>query len=85
MFRALPSILAASDPDAWLSHDTEWTISVSQSRLVVWEDVEHDDKPRHLLNVSREKIEELWRRLAAGDLAAIERENWRSGYGGDEH
>ena len=39
------------------------------------------DRTRHLKNVSREKVLELWRALSRGDMATIDSEPWCEGYG----
>jgi len=71
-------------PDAWLSHESGWSLSVFQSGLVVWEYVEEAGEaqiaPRHLAGVSREKALDLWLKLARADFDAIEQEPWRPGY-----
>lgn len=69
-------------PDASLSHESGWTLSAFGSGLVIWQNVEsRDAKPRHIRGVSRERVLELWLRLANGELPVIEREPWLPGYG----
>lgn len=71
-------------PDAWLSHENGWCLSVFQSGLVIWEYVEEAGEeriePRHQVGVSREKALDLWLKLSMGEFDAIEREPWRPGY-----
>ena len=84
---AMASALAELDeddeehPDTWLSHENGWSLSADQDGRLTWENADEDGEPRHLLDVSRAKVLALWRRLAEGDLEAIEREPWRPGYG----
>lgn len=65
--------------DVSLTHETEWCLSVFRSGLIVFENLEAGE-PRHL-RADRRKAEELWAALAAGDLAAIEQQDWLPGYG----
>jgi hypothetical protein len=66
-------------PDAWLTHESGWTLTVSESGVVVWENPESAGEPRHRVSVSREEALSLWLKLSRGDIAAIEREPWRPG------
>jgi hypothetical protein len=74
-------------PDVALKHETEWCLSVFLSGLLVWENVDgapEADEPegkavRHMEDVSRQKVLELWLKLAAGDIAAVEAEPWLPG------
>lgn len=69
-------------PDVSLKHETEWCLSAFPSGKLVWENVEDEvDRPRHMVHVSRERVLDLWLKLARGDLAAIEAEPWLPGYG----
>lgn len=40
-------------PDVSRSHESEWCLSAFPSGLLIWEDVEEDDEPRHLADVRR--------------------------------
>src|SRR5688572_18750115 len=68
-------------PDTWLTHESGWTLSVYESGLLVWENLEDSVGPRHLLGVPRQKTIELWIKLAEGEIAPIEKEPWRPGAG----
>lgn len=68
-------------PEVALTHETEWTLSAFPWGLLVWENVERDDEPRHLIGVDRLLVRKLWSALAEGDLATIEAQPWRRGYG----
>jgi len=68
-------------PDVALSHETEWTLTAFPSGLLVWENVEEDDEPRHLTGADRSLVRRLWLALAEGDLAAVDGQPWRPGYG----
>lgn len=81
--RAFLAELDASDeehPDAALIHESGWTLSVFEGGLVVYENVESGDNPRHLLGVSRDKALALWEALARGNFGEIESESWSPGY-----
>ncbi|NUP07716.1 MAG: hypothetical protein HOW73_16840 [Polyangiaceae bacterium] len=67
-------------PDVALKHETEWVLSYSRSRRLVFENVEHGGGARHLANVDPERVVLLWGHLADGDLEAIDHENWEQGY-----
>jgi hypothetical protein len=62
-----------------LTHESEWCLGAYPGGLLVWENLEGDE-PRHMNNVSRERMLELWIKLSRGELADIEREPWRPGY-----
>ena len=76
-------------PDVSLKHETEWCLSAFLSGLLIWENVggaPKDDDPvsedqptRHIKGVSRQTVLELWLKLAAGDIAAVEAEPWLPG------
>lgn len=68
-------------PDVALSHETGWTLSAFPSGLLGWENVEEDDEPRHLTGINRPLVRRLWSALAEGDLATVEAQPWRPGYG----
>lgn len=68
-------------PDVALTHESEWCLSAFPGGLLVWENVEEDDEPRHMRNVARADVRRLWLALAAGDLETIEAEPWLPGYG----
>lgn len=68
-------------PDVALSHESEWTLSVFENGLVVWENVAEDDEPRHRHGLSRAEIRRLWQELAAGNLERVNAEEWYPGYG----
>jgi|SRR5882672_8340555 hypothetical protein len=69
-------------PDVALKHETEWCLTAYSSGLLVWEDVEAEEGAiRHMMSVPREKVLDLWLKLAQGDIAAVEAEPWLPGYG----
>jgi hypothetical protein len=84
----IDSVLAELDgpddpehPDVALSHESGWTLSAFTTGLLVWENVEDGDDPRHLPSVDRSEVRTLWAALAEGDLAKVEAQPWQSGYG----
>lgn len=69
-------------PDVGLTHDSEWSLGAFPSGLVTWENVaDRSGSPRHLRDVPRSKLRQLWIALASGDIDAVEAEPWLPGYG----
>lgn len=68
-------------PDVALTHESEWCLSAFPGGLLVWENVEFGTDPKHMRNVDREKVLELWCKLAEGDIDAVSSEPWLDGYG----
>lgn len=69
-------------PDTWLTHESGWTLSYDENRVLVWENIEDDlPSPRHLRDVSQDRVLEIWSLLAGGDFASIEAQAWIDGYG----
>jgi hypothetical protein len=66
-------------PDTWLTDESGWTLSVYESGLVVLENMESEDEPRHQVGVSIEKALELWLKLSRGGVAAVQQEPWCPG------
>jgi hypothetical protein len=62
-----------------VTHESEWCLGAHGGGHVVWENLEGGD-PRHMVHVPDAEILRLWQLLAAGDIAAIEREPWLPGY-----
>lgn len=67
-------------PNVSLVHESAWTMSAFPDGLVIWENADADIA-RHMLQVSRAKVLELWTQLADGQIDTIEREPWIQGYG----
>ena len=60
---------------------TEWQLVLHSDGRVVWMRSSYDVyNPRHMVGVTREKQWELWQRLAAGEIVAIEAEPWQQGF-----
>ena len=70
----------AEHPDCWLTHETGGTLSVFEGGRVAYENCESDCGPRHIANIPRLKALEMWKTLAKGDLATLEKEQWQPGY-----
>ena len=79
--------LGIDDPEhcaVWLSHtESGWNLECLPNNEVNL-DVEtfdgHNIPPRHLTNVSREKMLSLWQLLADGKIQELEKESWLPGY-----
>ncbi len=67
--------------DVSLTHESEWCLSASSSGLLVWENVAGEGDPKHMNNIAKDKVIELWSLLAIGAIDKINHENWLSGYG----
>ncbi len=67
--------------DVSLTHESEWCLSAFHSGLLVWENVAGESEPKHMCNVPKEAVVELWSLLAAGSIYEIEKQNWLPGYG----
>jgi hypothetical protein len=63
-----------------LTHESEWYLAAYPGGLLVWENAEAADNPRHMNGVTRERVLELWIKLSRGMLEEIEREPWLPGY-----
>ncbi len=67
-------------PDVSVEHENGWSLGAFPGGLLVWENLE-EGTPRHMKAVSKEKVPDLWRNLAAGHIPVIEAEPWQDGYG----
>ena len=85
MAAALASLDHADDehPDVSLTHETEWSMAVFPSGLVVFENLETGD-PMHMRGVNRARALEMWKQLARGEIEALQALHWEPGYGVDE-
>ncbi len=82
--RALLQSLADSDdehPDVALAHETEWCLSAFRSGLLILENLESDEDPQHMRDVSQERMLELWQMLAAGRISELRALPWLAGQG----
>lgn len=68
-------------PDVALTHESEWCLSAFPGGLLVWENVEEGDEPRHMRDIPRHEVRRLWHALAAGDIETVDAEPWLPGYG----
>lgn len=86
-FEVLPALVRELDnadiehPDVSVSDESEWTLSAFASGLLVWENVEENDEPRHMAGVSRADVLRHFETLVRGDLDAIHSLPWLPGYG----
>lgn len=68
-------------PDCWLNSEDGWSISVFQSGLIVFENVETGEGPWHLKGMPRDTALRLWQLLQANELSSIKKQPWNEGYG----
>lgn len=62
-----------------VTHESEWSVSVSRGGHVTFENLETGGE-RHMDGVAASKILELWRYVADGNIAAVEKEPWLPRY-----
>lgn len=64
---------------------TEWSIFTEKTGRTVWLNLSYtfhsNGSPRHMKNVSREKVFAMWQLLAVGKHEEIEGEPWEPGSG----
>ena len=86
----IPALLAELDeprddehPDVAVSHPSGWTLSVGQTGLVTWENVEPDAEtgPQHRHDIARAQLPEIMNLVATGQLDEIDNLGWHPGYG----
>lgn len=65
---------------AWLSTDADYTLEWSDA-VLVFSGPGFDPPSRHMHNVPRDRALELWIALVRGEVAAVERCEWRPGNG----
>lgn len=81
---ALPALVAELDaddpehPDVAIGTEDGWTLSATQFGDVYWENVETGDGGvRRMQALSRDRILELFRAVAQGDIGVVEAQPWR--------
>lgn len=67
-------------PSVSLTHESEWYLAAYPGGLLIWENAKAAEDPRHMNDVPRERVLELWIKLSRGMLEEIEREPWLPGY-----
>ena len=67
-------------PDVALIQKSGWCLGAYPSGLLVWEHL-NSGEPRHMRGVSRDRVLEMWQWLSRGDLAKVDGEDWKPGYG----
>lgn len=64
-----------------VSHASGWTLVVSTTGDVVWENPLEGRAPRHLLRVRRQDLERMLADLVDGRIAEVDAAPWRDGLG----
>ena len=60
-------------PDIARTHETGWSLSAFASGRLVWENVEAgDSNARHMTCVPRDKVLDLWLKLAQSEVVVVE-------------
>lgn len=65
---------------AVVHEESGWTISAHRDGRLVCENLSSGGE-RHMKGVSKDRVIDLWRLLANGEVEALLREPWASGYG----
>jgi hypothetical protein len=68
-------------PDVAVTDESGWSLSASSGGLVVWENVNTDDPPRHRHAVERSEVKLLFEAVGRGALPEVELVDWQPGYG----
>jgi hypothetical protein len=64
-----------------LTHESEWNLGAYGGGLLIWENLEAiENEARHMEHVPKEKVLELWRKLAQGKIEEVNGEPWLPGY-----
>lgn len=71
----------AEHPDCWLNTEDGWSISVFESGLIIFQNVETGEGPWHMRSTSKETALELWQLLQENNIAALQNKPWAAGYG----
>lgn len=61
-------------------HESEWGLGCFRGGYVTYEHVEGEGQPRHMTDLSRERVLRLMQHVANGELTKLEEEPWRTGY-----
>ncbi|RJU10916.1 hypothetical protein XcmpCFBP7700_06675 [Xanthomonas campestris] len=68
-------------PDVSLSHESGWCLSVFESGLIIFENIETGEGPWHMRLPSPQHSLNLWQLLSSGQIATIQLHPWVPGYG----
>ena len=64
-----------------LTHDSEWNLGAYRGGFVIFENLESDaDTSRHMRDVPKAKIVEMWTQLSQGQIDVVAAEAWIAGY-----
>lgn len=65
-----------------LTHESDWDLGAYGGGLLIWENLEtEENEARHMKDLTKQKVLELWEKLAHGRIDEIEKEPWLPGYG----
>jgi hypothetical protein len=65
---------------AVVDQETGWCMSAHRDSRLVLVHLGERGSQRHMIPVSKERVLELWRRLAQSDIEGILKEPWKAGY-----
>lgn len=68
-------------PDAWMTHDSGWTLTLHEQGLIIWGNPDEGREDRHIVTIDPNLIEELLLLLSAGKISQIEEYPWKPGRG----
>jgi hypothetical protein len=66
--------------DVSVSDDSGWTLSIFCGGYVIWGNAEDGSDDRHMKGLQRAEILALAKAIARGELDAVHRLPWKSGY-----
>ena len=70
-------------PDVSVEHeDTGWCISAYRNGRIIMSSAQGEG--RHMNNVPKERVVQLWKRLIEGDIDSLLKEPWKPGYAEQE-
>jgi len=82
--RELLGSVSANDPehpDVSLNSEDGWALSYGSSHTIILQNVETGAGPWHMKEISIEQALTLWNLLALGQVSALQKNSWVSGYG----
>lgn len=68
-------------PDAWMTHDSGWTLTLHEQGLIIWSNYDEDVDDRHIVTRDTEVAERLLVLLREGKISDIETMPWQPGRG----
>ena len=82
--RAIAELAIEDDehPDIAFRNEEEWDLCAFPAGKVILENLEEGD-PRFMKGISTEKLKDLWKLIALGNIDDLLKEPWAPGYGNE--